>query len=63
MCIRDRYALNPMVTAIDGVRWAVLGTPFPPALAVVVSVATAIALLVGGGYAFHRSERTFADAL
>lgn len=60
---RPVYALNPMVTAIDGVRWAVLGTPFPPALAVVVSVATAIALLVGGGYAFHRSERTFADAL
>ncbi|WP_436794060.1 ABC transporter permease [Actinospongicola halichondriae] len=60
---RPVYALNPMVTAIDGVRWSVLGTPFPPATAVIASVAAAVLMLVGGCYAFHRSERTFADAL
>ena len=60
---RPIYALNPMVTAIDGVRWAVLGTPFPPGAAVAASVVMAAGLLAGGCYAFHRSERTFADAL
>ena len=57
------YALNPMSTAIDGVRWAVLGTPLPAGGAIAVSTATAVTLFVVGSYAFHRAERTFADAL
>lgn len=60
---RPVYALNPMSSALDGFRWAVLGTPFPPAAALAVSIAVVVALLVGGGIAFHRAERTFADAL
>lgn len=60
---RPLYALNPMVSAIDGVRWAVLGTPFPPGAALAASVASALTLLLVGGYVFHRTERTFADAL
>lgn len=60
---RPVYALNPMVSAIDGVRWAVLGTPFPHRGGLAVSIGAAVTLLLIGGYAFHRSERTFADAL
>ena len=60
---RPVYALNPVATAIDGVRWSVLGTPRPPWDSVAVSVAVAVVTVVVGGKLFHAGERTFADAL
>src|SRR4051812_23582957 len=57
------YALNPMVSAVQGVRWAIIGTT-PPALgAIAISVASAIALLIVALVYFRRTEHTFADII
>jgi lipopolysaccharide transport system permease protein len=56
------YGLNPMVGAIDGFRWAVLGTPSPGWTAV-VSAFSAIVLLATGLYYFRRMEKGFADII
>ncbi len=55
------YAINPMVSAIGGMRWAILGTPLPSAGAVAVSITSATLLLVAGLLYFRRTERFFAD--
>lgn len=57
------YALNPMATVVDGVRWGLVGTP-PPTLAMIAasSLAVALTLALGLRY-FRRMERVFADVL
>jgi lipopolysaccharide transport system permease protein len=56
------YGLNPMAGAIDGFRWALLGTEMHgPMLA--VSFTTALTLLAGGLAYFRRMERVFADVV
>ena len=57
---RTLYGINPMVGAIDGFRWSVLGAPWP-GWSVAVSTASAVVLLVTGLYYFRRMERSFAD--
>lgn len=56
------YALNPMVGAISGFRWSVIGGTFPT-LPVVMSVTIMIPLMVSGLYFFRRMERVFADVV
>lgn len=58
------YHLNPMVFAIDGLRWSLLGVGDPFAhggWAVSVGV-TAVALVAGVRY-FRATEKTFADVI
>ena len=55
------YALNPMVSVISAMRWAVLGTDAPALGAVAISVVAALLLLVGALTYFRRTERFFAD--
>jgi lipopolysaccharide transport system permease protein len=55
------YALNPMVSVIGGVRWALFGTTAPAAGAVAVSVVVAVLLLTCAIVYFRRTERFFAD--
>jgi lipopolysaccharide transport system permease protein len=55
------FAINPMVGAVEGFRWAIFGTRAAPIAVVGVSFATALAVLVGGALYFRRMERTFAD--
>ena len=57
---RTVYGINPMVGAIDGFRWSLLGAP-SPGWGVAVSTATASLLVVTGLYYFRRMERSFAD--
>jgi lipopolysaccharide transport system permease protein len=57
------YALNPMVAVVSGARWAVLGTPAPSGGTIAISVAVALALLVGGLVYFRRVEHYFADVV
>jgi lipopolysaccharide transport system permease protein len=57
------YGLNPMVGVVEGFRWAFLGTGNPLGLAMLVSSAAALTLLLTGAYFFRRLERTFADVL
>ena len=55
------YSLNPMVGAVEGFRWALLGTETFPAEAALISVAVSLVLFVSGLFYFKRMERTFAD--
>jgi lipopolysaccharide transport system permease protein len=56
------YALNPMVAAIQGCRWAIAGGTAPWAL-LPVSL-TVIALLLAGGLVYFRKlEDSFADVI
>jgi lipopolysaccharide transport system permease protein len=57
------YALNPMVSVVEGFRWAVLGTDAPEPAQIVISSAVAIAGLVGGVAYFRRTEQFFADVI
>jgi lipopolysaccharide transport system permease protein len=57
------YALNPMVSVIGGVRWALFGLDAPLVGAVAISAAVALILLVAGAVYFRRSENFFADVV
>jgi lipopolysaccharide transport system permease protein len=57
---RTVYGINPMVGAIDGFRWSLLGTR-SPGWSAVVSGASALVLLLAGLYYFRRMEKVFAD--
>jgi lipopolysaccharide transport system permease protein len=59
---RTLYGLNPMVGAIDGFRWSVLGGP-SPGWALALSVVSALVLAITGLYYFRRMERDFADII
>jgi lipopolysaccharide transport system permease protein len=56
------YALNPMVTVLDGFRWSVTDGPAPGPESL-VSAAVVLVLLVGGLVYFRRAERAFADVV
>jgi lipopolysaccharide transport system permease protein len=61
---RALYAMNPMVGAIDGFRWAVLGGSHTlSGSAIAWSAGCAALLLVTGISHFRRTERTFADVI
>ena len=58
------YSLNPMVSVIDGFRWAILGgnsTLFWPGF--ILSLGLVILLFVSGIWYFRKTERTFADVI
>lgn len=61
---RVLYSMNPMVGIIDGFRYALFGggTPiYVPGL--IVSIALAALMMVGGLYYFRNTERVFADII
>ena len=60
---RIAYAVNPMVTAVDGFRAALLGSPQLELPAVAVSVAVAVAVTLTGVAFFWRTEDTIADVV
>jgi lipopolysaccharide transport system permease protein len=55
------YALNPLSSAIDGIRWALFGTTAPSWGIVGISVASALFLVLLSMTYFQRTERFFAD--
>ncbi|MDB4905219.1 MAG: ABC-type polysaccharide/polyol phosphate export system, permease component [Gemmatimonadetes bacterium] len=58
---RALYAMNPLVGALEGCRWALLGTARPSLAVLVTSSASALATFVVGILYFRWSERTFVD--
>jgi lipopolysaccharide transport system permease protein len=56
------YGLNPLVSVIQGFRWALLGAA-PPGPLVWPSVLVTAALFVGGLLFFKRMEDSFADVI
>ncbi len=57
------YAANPLVTVIDGTRWAFLSTDAPDPLSVAISTACAAGILLAGLLYFRRTERYLADVV
>jgi lipopolysaccharide transport system permease protein len=55
------YSLNPMSTVVEGSRWALLGDPWSPGKAAIISIGVVAVLLISGLFYFRRMERTFAD--
>jgi lipopolysaccharide transport system permease protein len=60
---RFLYALNPVVSVVEGFRWALLGRGTVDPVTVAINVATVGALLWSGGVYFQRTQRTFADVV
>jgi len=60
---RFLYQLNPMSGAIQGFRWALLGSGAPPGGAILVSILVLAMALLSGAYIFRRTERTIVDIL
>lgn len=57
------YALNPMVSVVEGFRWALLGQGQTLDPSAFLSIPIVIVLLVSGLLYFNRVEKTFADYL
>lgn len=57
------YPLNPMVGAVEGFRWSLLGTPAPSAWTVLVSSGVALILCVSGLMYFRTTEKRIADVI
>jgi len=57
------YALNPMVSAVDGFRWCLLGVGEGPSAVMAISAAVALLLFLTGIVWFRRLERTFVDTM
>lgn len=57
------FALNPMTGAVEGWRWALLGTDNAIGGVVLVSALTTLVLLVSGAFYFRRMERVLADVI
>ena len=57
------YGLNPMVSVVEGFRWALLGGTAAPGAMVLASVLASLIVLVSGALYFRRMERTFADVV
>ncbi len=57
------YFLNPMAGAVEGFRWALLGSKELDLPSLGISVAVTVALLIGGLYYFRRMEQQFADVV
>jgi lipopolysaccharide transport system permease protein len=58
------YSLNPMVSVIDGFRWAILGgntAIYVPGF--MLSLALVVLLFISGIWYFRKTERTFADVI
>jgi len=60
---RLAYALNPMVSVIDGFRWSLLGTTRMYWPGVVLGTVTSVILLATGVYYFKQTERIVADVM
>jgi lipopolysaccharide transport system permease protein len=58
---RTVYAVNPMVTVVDGFRYALLGTGGVPLSVAATSTVAALVLLVSGVLYFRQMEESFAD--
>jgi lipopolysaccharide transport system permease protein len=57
------YSLNPMVGVIEGFRWSLVGAGRANVVAIALSVAVTVPVLLGGLVFFRRMERAFADVI
>jgi lipopolysaccharide transport system permease protein len=57
------YSLNPMASVLDGMRWALYDSPSPGLVHVLISIGSALLLLIGAVLYFRRAEDFFADVI
>jgi lipopolysaccharide transport system permease protein len=57
------FMLNPMISVIDGFRWALLGIRPPDLTSLLISSLSIVVLTVGGLIYFARFEKNFVDRL
>jgi lipopolysaccharide transport system permease protein len=57
------YSLNPLVGVLETFRWAMLPEAAAPDLALLISAATGVLLLLSGLAYFTRAEQRFADVI
>ena len=57
------YSLNPMVAVVEGFRWALLGTKYPPMTSILTSMGMVLILLITGLVFFKQTESVFADVI
>lgn len=57
------YSLNPMVGVLETFRWALIGTPLPSVLTLVIPFVAAATLIVSGSLYFQRAQQEFADVI
>jgi lipopolysaccharide transport system permease protein len=57
------WALNPMVSVLNGMRWSLLGASAPDPLMVAASALSALTILVVALVYFSRTEQSFADVI
>ncbi len=58
------YSLNPMVGAVEGLRWSLIdGAPQPNLTVMGISTVVLVFLLVGGVYYFRRTEGNLVDVM
>jgi homopolymeric O-antigen transport system permease protein len=56
-------SFNPVVAAVTGFRWSLLGTPPPSTLELAAGLPVALALLLAGFWIYRRWEWRFADTI
>lgn len=61
--LRHWFVLNPLTGALDGFRWACIGTAPPSGVSVAIAAAGALLSLVVGAMVFARFERQIADVI
>jgi lipopolysaccharide transport system permease protein len=61
--LRTLYGLNPLVSVVEGFRWALLDVNTAPGPEFWLSVAVGLAMFVSGLFYFRRIEREFADVV
>ena len=54
------WAINPMVAAVEGFRWSILGTPLDLRTMLIGGITAPLVLVLGVKY-FQKVESTFAD--
>jgi lipopolysaccharide transport system permease protein len=57
------YSINPMASVLDGMRWALVDQPYPGTVNILISVGSALLILVGALLYFRRAENFFADLI
>lgn len=57
------YGLNPMVSVVEGFRWALLSKAPPDVMPMAVSFGIVGIFFIGGVVHFRHTERTFADVI
>ncbi len=57
------FELNPLTGLIEGMRWALIGTPRPPWGLTAYSLTFSLGALLLGTVVFSRMERQFADVI